>query len=75
MTKPTRDATLSLDDIIAHSQHGYMFIAHDGAVVVRIVGVDELVEIDADTAVRYLGPKKAQQLIHAIAESLEEDQP
>jgi hypothetical protein len=61
------------DDIIAHTERGDM-IAHDGVVTVRIVGIDELVEIDADTAVRFLGPENARRLIHAIAESLDEDQ-
>ena len=64
------------DDIIAHTEHGTMFIdPDDGAVVVRIVGHDGLSEISADTAARFLSPEDARQLIQAIAESLDTEQP
>jgi hypothetical protein len=66
--------TATPDDIIARTEHGDMFIdPDDGAPVVRIPGIDELVEIDADTAVRYLGLEDAQQLIDDIAESLDSE--
>jgi hypothetical protein len=74
MTKPTRDVTLRLDDVIARTDRGYMFIdPDDGAVVVQIPGIDELVEVDADTACRFLCPEDAQQLIQSIAESLDSE--
>ena len=60
-------------EILAHTERGDI-IAHDGVVTVRIVGVDEVGEIDADTAVRYLSPENAQQLIHDIAESLDTEE-
>ena len=66
--------TATPDDIIARTEHGTMFIdPDDGAVVVRIVGFDELVEVDADTAVRWLCPEDARQLIQSIAESVDSE--